>query len=230
MKRTVTMDFEKYEEMRRWSKYGRIIAGLIHNLNTPLMGITGRIELLQFKFSDVKGFDQISTQLQRINDMLSGVSFVLDKDINQESYLTDVNETIQQLDVFMRGDMKYKHKMDVSLDLNDAILLEMPPTLLVNAVHELLRLCVNKGADDSVVVIATKKVSNLAVISITSSSAVIEHDLSGTIEGDLPLTDIDEDTFTLWLVRWYCEKLKADFEMKKTDQGNLFTIRIPIPE
>ena len=47
------MTDNKLYELEKWAKYGKLMSGLIHNLNTPLMGLSGRIELLEMKYPDM---------------------------------------------------------------------------------------------------------------------------------------------------------------------------------
>ncbi len=79
-------------ELRVWAKYGKLLSGVIHNLNTPLMGISGRVELLQFKMPDLKGLDQIASQLERINNSLGNLTFMIEKDCGEETTSIDLSE------------------------------------------------------------------------------------------------------------------------------------------
>ncbi|MCD4828272.1 MAG: HAMP domain-containing histidine kinase [Candidatus Cloacimonetes bacterium] len=132
--------YKQLAELRRWAKYGQLLSGIIHNLNTPLMGISGRVELISFKMPDLKGMDQISRQVQRINDILAPLAGLVDKDLNIERSLTDVNHLVCNVDYLCSASMKYKHRLNVELEIEDSLYAEVFASALQNALFEV---CMN---------------------------------------------------------------------------------------
>jgi len=101
----------------KWTKYGKLLSGLIHNLNTPLMGISGRVELLQMKMGEDKSIKQISTQVEKINSMLTAVGYLVDKDQYDKDIETDIAVFLDNYFNFINADMRYKHQVP-SKELN----------------------------------------------------------------------------------------------------------------
>lgn len=110
------IDMNEYLELKKWAKYGHVMAGFIHNLNTPLMGISGRVEIMEIKYPDVKGLDLLTKHVDTITKMLQNTAFFTDKDSNNKEYDTDLLEFINRLDMFMKSHMKYKHHINVELN------------------------------------------------------------------------------------------------------------------
>ncbi len=110
------IDMNEYLELKKWAKYGHVMAGFIHNLNTPLMGISGRVEIMEIKYPDVKGLDLLTKHVDTITKMLQNTAFFTDKDCNNKDYDTDLSEILNRIDMFMKSHMKYKHHICVELE------------------------------------------------------------------------------------------------------------------
>jgi hypothetical protein len=96
------------------------MAGFIHNLNTPLMGLSGRIELMEIKYPDLKGFDQLTKHVDTINYMLQSTAYFTDKDTNCKEYDTDIAEFINKFDTFYKSNIKYKHSIFTEKETTEA--------------------------------------------------------------------------------------------------------------
>ncbi|MCD4652137.1 MAG: hypothetical protein K8S56_10205 [Candidatus Cloacimonetes bacterium] len=129
---------ELLREHKRWEKYGRLLAGIIHNLNTPLMGISGRLELLEMKMPEEKSIAQLETQLQRVSEIISSISNVLEKDLDNQSAYTDISQQLLNLDQLLHGNMKYKHRLDVSMKIQPYMMAQINPADLLNAVYGII--------------------------------------------------------------------------------------------
>ena len=101
----------------KFIKYGKTLSGLIHNLNTPLMGMSGRIELMQMKFGEDKNVNQVSTQLDRINNMLTAIAFLLDKEISNKDSGFDIKQLLENYFSYLTTDMRFKHKLEKEINL-----------------------------------------------------------------------------------------------------------------
>ena len=118
----------------RYIKYGKLMGGLIHNLNTPLMGCTGRIELLQMKLGEEKNLDQISVQLDKINSTLVSVAYILDKDNSDKIMMIDLKILLDHYFVFLYTDTRFKHQIEKEISLVSQTVSTNPSTL-VNYMH-----------------------------------------------------------------------------------------------
>jgi len=93
----------------KWVKYGKLLSGLIHNLNTPLMGISGRVELLQIKMGEDKSLIQINSQVERITAMLTATGYFVDKDQYDKPTEIDLAVFMENYVNFLYTDMRFKH-------------------------------------------------------------------------------------------------------------------------
>jgi len=170
-------EIDQMIELRRWAKYGRLMSGIIHNLNTPLMGITGRVELIGFKMPDLKGLEQITKQLQRINDILVPLAFLVDKDLNVERTLCDINDLITKVDRLCSANMKYKHRINVELELEGNLLAELYPMAVQNAVYEVCMNAADALPDEGTLRLTTGRSADIIIIKMENDGPAIPEEL-----------------------------------------------------
>jgi signal transduction histidine kinase len=219
---------DEFEMLRAWAKYGRLLPGLIHNLNTPLMGINGRVELIQFKTPELKGLDQIVNQLNRINETLSAISFLLDKDANHDVMLVDINDLVVKMDQFLLADMKYKHRINRDRDLADQLLAEIPPCYFLNALYEILRNCIETLDDEGEMLIKSYKGGKQAIIEIFNDGPRVADEILAKI-GEPGVTDKDGHAgYGLHLAKNNLAKIGATFTLTNLDDKVLYRIEVPL--
>lgn len=117
MSKDVMINEDILEDLKKWSKYGILISGIIHNLNTPLMGISGRLELIELKHPDIKGIEQINKQLENINKALQSIAYLADKDNVERIADVDISELVEKIDSLLTANMIYKHQINVEKEL-----------------------------------------------------------------------------------------------------------------
>jgi signal transduction histidine kinase len=121
----------------KYIKYGKLLSGLIHNLNTPLMGCTGRVELLQMKMGEDKNLSQIATQLDKINSTLISIAYILDKDNMDRVTMIDMKNLLDHYFSFLQTDMRFKHQVPKNINLNPRMI-KTNPSEFVNYLHKFL--------------------------------------------------------------------------------------------
>ena len=150
----------------KFIKYGKLLSGLIHNLNSPLMGLSGRIELLQMKFDDEKSFNQINTQIDKINDMLTNAAYLLDKDHLDRPIEIDLSKFLENYFFFLNTDTRFKHQIEKELNFQSH-LIYINPSDLLNLLHTIIDYLLS-FIDDETTIIATNTVEETnPVINIT---------------------------------------------------------------
>ncbi len=216
------------EDLRKWAKYGKILSGVIHNLNTPLMGITGRIELISFKMPDLKGLDQITKQLDSINDILSSIAFMVDKDTNVEPLVMDLKELLDKINSFMRANMKYKHRLDVVLNLQESIIIDTIPCYLQNAVVEILENALDLCDDDKTINIESGLDGRDALVRISHDGKQIPVAALLTLD-EIPEEYSEKDPVnSLRLAKYYTKKINARLDVNNVESGVVYELRIPM--
>ena len=132
----------------KYIKYGKLLSGLIHNLNTPLMGMSGRIELLQMKFDDEKSFKQIETQFAKINEMLTSIAALLDKDQTDKDLEFDLKSLLDSYFSFIYTDMRFKHQIEKELSFVPCNVMTNPSDL-INCIHTIVDYLLECSNEDS---------------------------------------------------------------------------------
>ena len=154
------------ENDKKFIKYGKLLSGLIHNLNTPLMGISGRIELLQMKFDDEKSFNQINTQLDKITAMLSNAAYLLDKDHSDRPIEIDLLKFLENYFIFINTDSRYKHQMEKELTFQSNVVFINPSDLL-NLLHTIVDYLIGFHDDETTIIASNSIEGSNPVINIT---------------------------------------------------------------
>jgi len=182
----------------RWIKYGKLLSGLIHNLNTPIMGISGRVELLQINMGENKSLTSILSQIEKINSMLSAVGYLVDKDITNKEVEIDLGTFMGHYFGFMNADMRFKHHV-LTKELNF-----VPYTTIVNpadllyCIHSLFDYALD-FIDEDTACNANNTDKGVITISLKMKNPVkSECDMGGCITAN-----IDEDLVRLYHIE--CE-------------------------
>ncbi|MDD4156773.1 MAG: hypothetical protein PHY08_09395 [Candidatus Cloacimonetes bacterium] len=200
----------------KWTKYGKLLSGLIHNLNTPLMGLSGRLELLQMKFDDEKSFKQINTQLDRINSMLTSIGYLLDKEQADSKRMFDLNTFLNNFFTFMSTDMRYKHGTEKELIINDCMV-SVVPNELIFIIYSSVDYLLNFVNDESNIRIENKIEESKTIITI---NLILDESIT-----DIPdLNTLKSKAFTELLINKYYIK----FENDKTNFKIKFSIELAI--
>ncbi len=194
---------------KKWIKYGKLLSGLIHNLNTPLMGLSGRVELLQMKFDDEKSFKQINTQLDRINNMLTAVAYLLDKEHTEKESVFDLETFINNFCIFMGTDMRYKHGTDKDVNISPCKV-SVVPQACIFILYSCLDFLLNYINDESNIQILNKIESKKTVITV---SLIFEnnHTVQKIAETFL-LETFDNNFIEKYLISYMTEEDKISFE------------------
>ena len=216
-------------KLRRKTKFGELLSGIIHNLNTPLMGISGRLELIKFKNPDMKGIDQMSEQLDKINNLLSVTANILEADRSYDLKNVKLSEVVNNMNSLLKANMKYKHKIDVKLELDDDLAVNIMPGYLYNSLYEILDNCIDAVDDDgSIVIKVYKDENNTAVLEVLNDSENVPTELIEKV-GQPLLSDKEENLgMGLYLIRYYVKRLSGTFEFGNYEDGVFYKIKIPL--
>jgi signal transduction histidine kinase len=138
-----------HNKEEKWVKYGKLLSGLIHNLNTPLMGVSGRVEILQIKLGEDKGLVQIANQVERINEMLSAVAYLVDKDQYDKVTDIDIGAFLKNYFNFLYSDMRFKHHINKEVEFTSCKL-NINPADLLFVLHTTVDHLLDHSNNDSV--------------------------------------------------------------------------------
>ncbi len=134
---------------------GRLMAGIVHNINGPLQIISMHMELLRMDLATCKErikeslpgdslpqkeviqtlalqdarLNKLQTALSRLEEI--GALLTARVKVNKDgSPLTHLSHMIHQVLTFWQGDLFFKHQVEKEVKIDPEILLPFPPTLL----------------------------------------------------------------------------------------------------
>ncbi len=215
-------------QMRYLEKYGKLIAGLIHNLNTPLMGVQGRLELIKFKMPDMRGLDQALEQLSKINTMLSNMSFLADKDINLDRNETiEISKSIDVIDMLLQSNMEYKHKLEINKNYSIICSVNCISKLFYNSIYEILQNCIEVCGESGKIDINLEKENSDVILSISNNKNPIENNILENL-GKPFVTDKENHLgLGIYLAKTNLEKIGMSLSINNFDKGVIYKILIP---
>ena len=194
----------------KWVKYGKLLSGLIHNLNTPLMGISGRVELLQIKMGEDKSLIQITTQVERINSMLTSAGYMVDKDNYNKVAEIDLAVFMEHYINFLYADMRFKHQSTHEKELV-ACKISVNPYDLLYHVHTITDYLLEFLDEETKFIFKTTDTNNVYITMTTKNSVKSTINLEGLIAEKL-----SEETY------------KNQFEVISAVTGNEVEVKIKI--
>jgi signal transduction histidine kinase len=207
-----TIDEKDLMELKKWAKYGKLFSGIIHNLNSPIMGVSGRLELIAFRQPDLKGLDKITTQLNKINEILSSIAFLVEKDMNNNIREMDIKNVMINIDKLFFANMKYKHKMSIETNFENSFMITTKPASLINSVTNIIEEVVEKCDEDTKMTLSYSKQDNYLMISVAVNQSFI----------------VDENGFNFNLAKKFANQISADIFCENNFSDTLVIIKIPL--
>ena len=91
---------------RALSEVGRLVHGIMHNLNGPLTTVMGRAELLRMRYPEVKGLDEIILRAQTMCELIEGM-------IRRELLGREMGNELLTVELrFLKSDLEFKHQIE----------------------------------------------------------------------------------------------------------------------
>ena len=205
------IDEKELMDLKKWAKYGKLFSGIIHNLNSPIMGVSGRLELIAFRQPDLKGLDKITAQLDKINEILSSIAFLVEKDMNNDIRDLDIKEVMKNIDKLFFANMKYKHKMSIETNFENSLMIKTKPTSLINSITITMEEVIEKCDDDSKMSLSYLDKDDFIHILLSVNQSFI----------------IDENSFNFILAKEFAEQISGEIICENNFSDTLVTIKIP---
>jgi signal transduction histidine kinase len=126
----VDLSLDNIMRLYKLSSLGKLIGGLIHNINGPLQNIGLDLEMSSYMLKDNSSppeekteklharLGRIEEELGRLNNMIKIASSrtVL---IEEENAYININDYLQQELSFLTANLYFKHNIDIQLNLTD---------------------------------------------------------------------------------------------------------------
>ncbi len=98
---------------------GNLVAGIAHNLNTPISIIQANAELLRMRHPDMKELDRILEQTRRMTDLVNTIVMKGKREQSKELENINLNSLIRQELEFLNANLFFKHKVKKELLLKE---------------------------------------------------------------------------------------------------------------
>jgi two-component system, NtrC family, sensor kinase len=113
----------RFSEVEPLIHTGRLLAGILHNLNNPLTYIMGQAELLKILHPEVDNIDVISQQAARMKRIMSTITKKMKESQTRESSWLQFNELLKEEMFFLESHPYYKLQIDTEWRLSQ----DLPP-------------------------------------------------------------------------------------------------------
>ena len=198
----------KLEELHKLSKYGKHISGFFHNLNTPLMGISGRLELLSFTQPDLKGLSQMTDQLDRIESIMNNFTKIYENDKNESESAFNINDLIEQIDKFFYTNLQYKHKLNVSKELENLPAISINISHLQNFLINLINFYLDIIPKNGDFIITTKEINGENLLTFIGKNVSVDNNLIERL--NVEDKESFEDNEVLFFMKYFLNQLELD--------------------
>lgn len=228
---------------KKLSAIGKLTAGIVHNLNTPISIIQGNSELLNLKYPDMPEIEMIMRQTERVNTLLHELGVKSRNSLNDQPVEFDLNDLIQNELKFMEGNLYFKHYINVEFKPDKKIpkingsysdFSLIVSSLLKNAVDAMYK------QETRDLVINTTKTSGYIIFKVKDSGTGMNEDVRSKLFDPLFTTkpgfdDVLDDKniprglgIDLYLAEIILKKYKIELELNTAPgQGSEFILNIP---
>lgn len=228
----ITKDLlDNITKLRVDSKFASVIPGLIHNLNTPLMNISGRIEILQFKMPDLKGLDKMTSNLDKINHILTDLTYLVDKSQNKEVQTINLAELIYKIDSMLNFYSVYKHVIDKDFDLDAECTVKSRSYNLINSLYEIyvnILQSFNEESEDAELKTTLQQVDNYHILKIFNTSQPIDKTILDKLFQPFNTNRIGHQGMGLFIANNLLKTVSCELFLENLEGGVLYTIKIPV--
>jgi signal transduction histidine kinase len=102
----------RYSEVEPLIHTGRLLAGILHNLNNPLTYIMGQAELLKILHPEVENIDVISQQAARMKRIMATITKKMKESQTRESTWLQFNELLKEEMFFLESHPYHKLRIE----------------------------------------------------------------------------------------------------------------------
>jgi hypothetical protein len=99
----------------------RGLPGFIHNINGPLGTLSGRIELLKYKYPNIPELNEVLKMGFKIQEMLENLSFKLVNERHGNTLEINLNRLLREEIKFLESDLFLKHQIKIREKLSPNI-------------------------------------------------------------------------------------------------------------
>jgi signal transduction histidine kinase len=113
----------RFLEVEPLIQTGKLLAGVLHDLNSPLMSIMGQAEFLQVLHPEIENVCVIQKQAQRMKKIVSAITQRIRSSQNRRQEWIHINTLLEEEVLFLECQPYFKHEVEKRWQLGD----NLPP-------------------------------------------------------------------------------------------------------
>ena len=217
-------DIENIQAKRSQSRYLQILPGFIHNINSPLMNISGRVELIELKYPEIGSASEILRQLDRVNNNIDSLRYVIELERSDSQNEINLASFFLNFHKFLLFHVKYKHHLQCEYDISDGLSIKTSPRYLVDIFYEICLHCIENAKQGSQILIKGYQEDDSTIVEIQRvGNPFSETEISLINDNANTSFDVPE-VVGLMLVKYYLNKLKGSLTLKQTEDMQQYTV------
>jgi signal transduction histidine kinase len=109
----------RFSEVEPLIQTGRLLAGVLHDLNSPLMSIMGQAEFLQVLHPEIENVGVIQKQAQRMRKIVTVIMQRIRSSQSRRLECININTLLQEEVLFLECQPYFKHEVEKRWQLGD---------------------------------------------------------------------------------------------------------------
>lgn len=108
---------KKMSEVEPLALAGRMLAGVLHNLNSPLSYIMGQTQMLQLTHPEVENLEKIEEQALRMGRIISSILKRIKTSQVRDSVALQINDLLKEEVLFLESNPYFRHEVHKQWEL-----------------------------------------------------------------------------------------------------------------
>ncbi|MFA5499206.1 MAG: hypothetical protein WC327_06655 [Candidatus Cloacimonadia bacterium] len=208
------------------SKYFELLPGFIHNINTPLMSISGRMELVQFKHPEIKGITQMLEQVERLNMMVDNLKTMIEMDRDEEAKSINLKTFFASLDQFLHLYMPYKHKIKHTLEIDENVSIFAKPFNFLNGMFEIFSHAIKNMPNGGNLSLTAQASNGKVLITLKRDGDVIDADVLQKISSDTATFELGTPYTGLLVAKVLMKDMNGSLTVLSSDDSTEYKVEV----
>jgi hypothetical protein len=243
----IELSLDNLMRLYKLSSLGKLIGGLIHNINGPLQNIGLDLEMSRYMLKDDSSppeekteklhtrLGRIEEELDRLNDMIK-IASSRTALVDEENVYININDYLQQELTFLRANLYLKHNIDIKLNLTDnPPLARNLPENSIQALSWLLQILADDMEKNGITkfVLGTELKTGLLKITFSTQKGTLSQELIRLIDQkkqDSDKTDCEGENVGILLVLTVFKNGGIGIKSENKSSGSEITITFPLTE
>jgi len=112
---------EDLQNEKRFSVFGHLTPGIVHNINNLLAVIIGRTQLMHIKYPDIPDVESIQERADLIKDLMDALSYKISHESASEKAPVNISDLLRNELAVLNADPFYKHMVQKQINLDGNI-------------------------------------------------------------------------------------------------------------